>query len=127
MVFARFGKGCVMVALVLTTGAHWAALQTVAWTAMLADNLRTHSIAQAVCCTFDGRHPCCLCKVVAAGKKSEKKNEFTLQTLKLEFPPSPENFILVAPSDFRLLPVTNSFAESLTFRPPTPPPRSLFA
>jgi hypothetical protein len=126
-VFARFGKGCVIAALVVTTGAHWAALQTVAWTTMLADNLRTHSLTEAVTCTFDGRHPCCLCKAIAAGKKSEKKNEFTLQTQKLEFPPSPENFVFVAPSQFELLPLANAFAEGLTFQPPTPPPRNLFA
>jgi hypothetical protein len=125
-VFARFGKFCVIVALVLTTGAHWAVLQTVAWTTMLAGNLRTHPVCEAVTCTFDGQHPCCLCKAIAAGKKSEKKTEFTLQAQKLEFPPSPENFTLVAPSYFQLLPQTNIFAVSLTFRPPTPPPRNLF-
>ena len=51
--FARFGKCCVIVALVLTTGAHWAVLQTVAWTTMLATNLRTHSVAEAVTRTFE--------------------------------------------------------------------------
>jgi len=126
-VFAQFGRFCVIVALVLTTGAHWAALQTVAWTTMLADHLRTDSLSEAVTRTFDGRHPCSLCKAIAAGKKSEKKNEFTLQTQKLEFPPSPKNFVLVAPSCFRLLPQTDTFAESLVFQPPVPPPRNLFA
>ena len=127
VVFARFGKGFVIVALVVSTGAHWAALQTVAWTTMLADNLRTHSLVEAVTCTFDGQHPCCLCKAIAAGKKSEKKNEFTLQTQKLEYPPSPENLVLVAPSQFQLLLQTNLAAESRSFPPLTPPPRNLFA
>jgi len=126
-VFARIGKCCVVVALVAMTGAHWAALQTVAWTTMLAENLRTDSFTEAVTRTFDGKHPCALCKAITAGKKAEKKNEFTLQTQKLEFPPSPENFALVAPSHFQLLPLANAFAESLPFRPPTPPPRNLFA
>jgi len=125
-VFARFGKGCVIVALVLTTGAHWVALQTVAWTTMLADNLRTDSFAEAVTHTFDGKHPCCLCKAIAAGKKSEKKNEFTPQTQKLEFPPSPENFVFVAPGWLELLPQAITFADSLTQTPPTPPPRGFF-
>ena len=69
-------------------GAHWALLQTVAWTTMLADNLRTHSLSESVARTFDGKYPCPICKAIAAGKKSEKKNEFTLQTQKLEFPPA---------------------------------------
>ena len=125
--FARFSKGCVIVALVASTGAHWAALQTVAWTTMLADNLRTHSVTEAVACTFDGRHPCCLCKAIAAGKKSQTKTEFPLALQKLEFPLSPEDFVLVAPSRYQLLPPVNIFAESLTFQPPTPPPRAIFA
>jgi len=125
--FVRFGKICVILALVAATNAHWAVLQSVAWTTMLADNLCTHSVAEAVTHTFDGRHPCCLCKAIAAGKKSEKKSEFTLQTQKFEYPPSQKNFILAAPSHFRLLPQVNTFAESVALRPPTPPPRRFVA
>jgi hypothetical protein len=108
-------------------GAHWALLQTVAWTTMLADNLRTQSVKEAVTETFDGNHPCPLCKAIAAGKQSEKKTEFTLQTQKLEFPPVKESPILFAPSAFQLLPQANFFTESLTQKPLTPPPRGFFA
>jgi len=124
-VFARLGKLFVIFALVAATNAHWAFLQSVAWTKMLADNLRTHSVTEAVTHTFDGQHPCCLCKAIAAGKKSEKKTEFTLPTQKFECPPSPEDFTLVAPSQFQLLPQPDTFAVSLTFQPPVPPPRGL--
>ena len=79
---ARFGKFIVVVALVTTTGLHWAMLQSVAWTTMLADNLRTQSLTEAVTHTFDGKHPCCLCKAIAAGKKSEQKKEFTAPNCK---------------------------------------------
>ena len=124
--FARFGKSCVIVALVATTGAHWAVLQSVAWATMLAENLRTSSLTEAVAHTFDGQHPCALCKAVAAGKKSEKKSEFTPQLKKLEFPPAAETIVLVAPSRFELLPLANAFAEALAFQPPSPPPRGIF-
>lgn len=123
---ARFSKFLVVVALVATTGLHWAVLQSVAWTTMLANNLRTQSLAEAVTHTFDGRHPCCLCKTIAAAKRSGKKTEFILQIPKIEFPPLPDNMVLAAPSRFQLLPLTNSSAESLAVRPPTPPPRGLF-
>jgi len=126
-VFKRFGKIFVMVALIATTGMHWAVLQSVAWTTMLADNLRTHSLSESVVRTFDGKYPCPICKAIAAAKKSEKKSEFAVQTQKLEFPPSKENPVLVAPSNFQLLPQLNFFAESLNQKPLTPPPRSLFA
>ena len=82
-VFVRFGKVCVIMALIATTGAHWAALQSVAWTTMLADNLRTHSLSESVSRTFDGNYPCPICRAIAAAKQSEKKSEFTAQTQKL--------------------------------------------
>ena len=125
--FVRFGKIFVMVALIAATGAHWALLQSVAWTTMLADNLRTHSLSESVSRTFDGKHPCPICRAIAAAKKSEKKSEFTAQTQKLEFPPAKENFVLIAPSHFQLLPVANAFAESLLQQPLTPPPRGFLA
>ncbi|HZQ47808.1 MAG TPA: hypothetical protein VFC07_12390, partial [Verrucomicrobiae bacterium] len=116
----------VVVALVAMLGAHWMLLQTVAWTTMLADNLHSSSFHDAVAKTFDGKHPCRLCKAVAAGKKSEQKSEFTPQVQKLEFPPAKENPILIAPPSFQLLPESDSFAESSPPQPPTPPPRQAF-
>jgi hypothetical protein len=127
-VLVRLGKCFVVISLVTMLGAHWALLQTVAWTAMFADNLRTHSLSESVARTFDGKHPCPICKAVAAGKKSEKKSEFTLQTQKLEFPPVKDNPVLILPSSFRLLPMpADLLAESLIQKPLTPPPRGFFA
>jgi len=125
-VIVRFGKIAVVFALIATLGAHWALLQTVAWTTMLANNLCSQPLSEAVAHTFDGQHPCPLCKAIAAGKKSEKKNEFTAPTPKLEFPPARENPVLITPSSFHLLPLANSFADSLAQKPPTPPPRGFF-
>ncbi len=116
----------VMVVLIASTGAHWAVLQSVAWTTMLANNLCTRSLSESVARTFDGKFPCPICKAIAAAKKSEKKNEFTLQTQKLEFPPAKENPVLVAPSNFQLVPQLNFFAESLIQKPLLPPPRGFF-
>jgi hypothetical protein len=125
-VFARIGKFFFVLTLVATLGAHWALLQTVAWTTMLADNLCTHSVKEAVTETFDGNHPCPLCKAIAAGKQSEKKTDFSFQSQKLEFPPLKENFVLIAPSQFQLLPQENSFAKSLFQKPLLQPPRQFF-
>src|SRR5208283_3619426 len=50
--FLRFGKAMVAVALVLTLGGHWALLQTMAWTTMLAGNLQSRSLHEAVTQTF---------------------------------------------------------------------------
>ena len=121
-----FGKFLVVVALVAMLGAHWALLQTVAWTTMLADNFQTQSLATAMMHTFDGKHPCCLCKAIAAAKQSEKKNSFSFQSQKLEFPPLKDQFVLIAPSQFQLLPQNISFTKSLAQKPLLQPPRGFF-
>jgi hypothetical protein len=123
-VFARCGKVLVVTALVLTTGLHWAALQTVAWTTMFASNLRTDSFSCAVSKTFDGEHPCCLCKAIAAARKEQKKSEAIASALKFEFPPVAKKAILFPPAQFDILPLKDTFAESLPAKPPVPPPRS---
>jgi hypothetical protein len=125
-VFVRIGKICLVLALMATLGAHWALLQSVAWTTMLADNLESSSFHDAVTMTFDGQHPCPICKAIAEAKKSEKKSEAVTTTLKLEFPPVNENFVLIAPSQFELLPLENSSAKSSAQKPLLQPPRGFF-
>lgn len=122
-VLERCGKFLVIAVLVLTTGAHWAALQTVAWAAMLASNLRSDTLSSAVSKTLDGQHPCCLCKAIAAAKKSGQKSEAIASALKMEFPPAAEHIVLIAPSGFRLLPQIHFATWALTHEPPVPPPR----
>ena len=123
----RLGKVLVVFALVTTLGAHWALLQTVAWTTMLASNLESTSLHDAMAKTFDGMHPCCLCKAIAAGKKSQEKNQFTVEKQRLEFPPLQGSFVLTAPPRLDLFPRENSFAKSFFPQPATPPPRAFFA
>lgn len=123
--FERCGKVLVVMALVLTTGLHWAALQTVAWTTMLASNLCDDSFSQAVIKTFDGLHPCCLCKAIAAAKKSEKKSAAVSPVMKLEFPPAAGPLVLIPPPKFQPPPLPDILAESLALKPPVPPPRTL--
>jgi hypothetical protein len=125
-VLVRLGKFFVVFTLVTMLGGQWTMLQSIAWVGMIANYSENGTFKEALVKTFDGKHPCCLCKAIAAGKKSEKKNEFTMQMQKLEFPPAKENFVLIAPSQFHLFPLVNSFADSLIQKPPTPPPRGLF-
>lgn len=125
--FARLAKWCLVAALVLTTGVQWAALQTVAWTTMLASNLRSDSLTQAVAKTFDGDHPCPLCKAIAAAKKSGNKAEILTPVIKLEFPPVPAVFVFLAPPPVSAFSRAEIFASPLSLQPPVPPPRGCFA
>lgn len=121
--FVRFGKIFLIIALVTTLGAHWAVLQTVAWTTMLAENLQSTSLQDAMTKTFDGQHPCPLCRAIAAGKKSEQKTEFLFPSQKMEFPPLKDNFTLIAPAKFDFLPLEDFFANALAQKPLLQPPR----
>jgi len=125
-VFARFGKYLVVIVLVLSTGLHWAALQTVAWTTMLAANLSSQqSLTEAVSETFDGKHLCPLCRAIAAAKKSEKKDNAPALKLKMEYPPVAHALVLLVPRMFKTFQADSRFADSLATKPPLPPPRSL--
>lgn len=59
--------------LVLSLGLHWAVLQTVAWTGMLVSYTRDNGLSRAISMTFDGRHPCALCKVVQQGQAGDQQ------------------------------------------------------
>jgi hypothetical protein len=125
-VLLRLGKVLVVFALISTLSAHWALLQTVAWTTMFAGNLQSGSLRAAMTKTFDGQHPCCLCKAIAAAKKTEQKNQAVGQDLKLDLLLAQENPVLIAPSRLELFPRKDLSAESVSLKPLTPPPRSFF-
>ena len=61
------------VALFMVAGGHWAMLQSVAWAGMVKDFSRTGSLTEAVSKTFDGKHPCAMCKKIASAKAHEEK------------------------------------------------------
>jgi hypothetical protein len=124
-VLSKLGKVLVVFTLVAVLSAHWALLQTVAWTTMLAGNLESCSFHDAVARTFDGQHPCPLCKAIAAAKKSEQKNQINFEKQKLDFPPVPGSMVLIAPPRIEI-PSPDIFAASIPHKPPTPPPRGSF-
>lgn len=121
--FRGLGHVLLIAALLAATGTHWAVLQSVAWTTMLAGNLRTDSFAEAVHKTFDGQHPCCLCKRISDGKKSEKKAEFPVSLKKFEFDSRRTTFVFCRPQAFTLLAGECFSMRELAHQPPTPPPR----
>lgn len=130
-VFARFGHVLLMIALVCASGGHWAVLQSIAWSSMLAGNLRSGSLAVAVEHTFDGDHPCPLCRKISEGRKSHKSPEFVTPLAKFEFP-EPCSCAVGTPvwhllrQDARRLPASDRIAALWTRATPAPPPRGTF-
>jgi hypothetical protein len=72
-VLVKVSRWAVVGMLSLTLGLHWTVLQSVAWAAMIVTYSRQGTLREAVARTFDGNHPCPLCKLVRAGKSTENK------------------------------------------------------
>lgn len=110
--------------LTLTLGLHWAVLQSVAWAGMTISYSRTVGLNEALVKTFDGHHPCRLCRLVKEGKKAEKHNEAQELATKIELffaaTATPLYSVQLAPLTSRgnLLPADRNDT------PPLPPPRS---
>jgi len=69
-------------ALFLSAGGHLALQQGVAWATMIRDYSRTGSVTAAVEKTFDGKHPCPLCKKIAAQRSHDEKAPATVKAEK---------------------------------------------
>jgi hypothetical protein len=124
--------GCAMMALslFLVAGGHWAMLQGVAWVTMVHDFSRGGSLTQAVEKTFDGKHPCAMCKKIAKAKNSEASGEKAPVTVKMD---KKAEVFVKAPGSELPTPVSRSFAygpapfvsiPELCFAPPVPVPIS---
>ena len=82
---SRLPKIALVVALAISIGRHCGFLQTLAWGGMVVKYSQDAPFKDAVVMTFDGKHPCTLCKQIAQGKRSEKKSEFPPTSKKFEF------------------------------------------
>ncbi|MBX7207016.1 MAG: hypothetical protein K1X78_01785 [Verrucomicrobiaceae bacterium] len=114
-------------ALVLSLGLHWTLVQSAAWVSMVVTYSKDATIGEALEKTFDGAHPCPLCKMVDAGARSDRDNKskqskagaikkiemalVVVETLVLPKPAVPE------------CPVTADRAVKRSEVPPVPPPR----
>jgi hypothetical protein len=122
---SRLPRLAIVVALACSIGLHWGFLQAVAWVGMLVNYSQDAPFEEAVVKTFDGKHPCALCKQIAQGKRSEKKSEAPAAGKKFEFSYSVAAFVFAAPSDYWEICWPEDSAASLVLAPPVPPPRQL--
>lgn len=113
--------------LVLSLGLHWAFLQSVAWVSMIVSYSHEASFSEAVSKTFDGKHPCCMCKAIQKARAEQKQKEqkqnakpgskidlgLVYQAAFLNFPSAGERFSSA-----------NSEALVRAYAPPKPRPRT---
>jgi len=123
VVSSRLLKWLALVTLIFVLGAHWAILQSVAWVTMVAGYSQAEPISEALVKTFDGKHPCPLCKFVAKGKNSERKQETQKLLTKFDFFLSSSPLVLFPPARDPLHVAHPRSADPCSQSPPTPPPR----
>jgi hypothetical protein len=124
---AQIGRFVVAIALCASMGGQWVAMQSIAWTTMVVGYSQHCSFGQAIVQTFDGEHPCDLCKGINKARGEEKKQDSQSPATKTDLICTIRRVVLVPP--FTSL----TFAQlitSLTYgfqQPPSPPPRVQFA
>ncbi len=124
-VFRRLARLLLILTLACSIGLHWSFLQSIAWIGMVVKYSQDATVAQALTKTFDGNHPCALCKAIAKGKKSEKNSDSITPEKKLEFAYAGAVFVFSAPTGFWKLAPFVQRPWSLDHTPLTPPPRTL--
>lgn len=121
-------KGVAVGMLLLLTGGHWGLLQVAAWTRMAIVYSRSAPIQTALAQTFDGRHPCALCRMISASRSASRQAELRPAV-------TPRDTLFVESCTLRLpdppgAQITWTAAASYPLRsdpPPVPPPRSRHA
>lgn len=120
----RWSSSLAVVLLSLTLGWHWLALQSIAWASMLIERTGESSFSVAWTTTFDGQHPCRICKAVAEGQSDETRTTSTVSVHMLEAAaPTTLAVVISAP---RVEPVAlraHPDPKSRADRPILPPPR----
>jgi hypothetical protein len=114
----------ITILLTVSVGGHWVLLQSVGWVTMVLDYSKDAPLAVAVAKTFDGKHPCKICKLVKNGRQNEQKPDVIKPKFKLD------SCLLAHSLNFESSPAV---AEHISFRsiafhsfgdsPPVPPPR----
>jgi hypothetical protein len=82
-------------------------------------------LREALVKTFDGKHPCALCKEIAKDRRSEKKTDSSPPIRKLEFSYSPAAFVFAAPSYYWETSWPQQAWAAHAQAPPVPPPKQL--
>jgi len=119
----RLLKWVAVIALVTSVGGHWAILQGVAWTTMVARFSQTMPLTQALANTLDGQHPCKLCLAVKQGQQEERKESKLKPLEQLLLFIELRAMTLLAPATIDPVFVFREHSSLRSEEPPYPPPR----
>jgi hypothetical protein len=121
---SRLSRILIVLVLLASVGGHWMLLQSVAWTRMIVERSRAASFTEAVQTTFDGAHPCSLCKRIAEGRQGEKQPAKAPVAAKIDLLLERRIVTLLPPSERIKFSMETRAGLARTERPPVPPPRA---
>ena len=114
-----------LLAIFISAGAHWAVLQSFAYTRMLVEFAEQESWGTAVKKAFDERYACSLCPKIRDGFNQEQKEPSTLgEMYQPEFLLDSNDWILFTPVAFGEVICVPSQYVDFSKAPPKPPPRA---
>ena len=109
-------------AVFLLSQGHFLVWQGFAWARMLQDFTQRETLSQAVVKTFDGRHPCSICRQIERTRQ-DRPAEVPVQLLKLDSIASTPAMGFFAPGRADWPPATQRFSRTEPAAPDSPPPR----
>jgi hypothetical protein len=120
----HLGRSLALAAVFTICGGHWIVLQGIAWGEMLVTALQGKTLVTAISQTFDGNHPCSICKSIQHDTAKQKRPEVQSSVAKLIF-------ILDRPQDWfppvaigARLPIKQLVGFVRNEAPSVPPPQS---
>jgi hypothetical protein len=105
------------------TGGQWLLLQSVAWVHMVRDFSQSQTLCQALSKTFDGNHPCPLCRFIQKEKSAQSSAKTFISFQKNPFLAVPFAVLSVIFLYLSSAPSFQSTLSSLLSPPPSPPPK----
>jgi hypothetical protein len=122
---SRIGILFCSLALLQILGGHWAFLQTGAWIGMAVQYSQQVGLKAGLAQTFDGEHPCSVCKAIQNGQKQEQKKAPLLQTeLKKDYLADWDRFQVHQGWTTMKYSGSAEQLQGVAFEPAVPPPRS---
>jgi hypothetical protein len=124
----RLAKALLIAVLLISISAPWAILQSAAWLGMaVAYSVEEGSVGEGLSMTFDGEHPCPLCKFVKAetSKEGNSKQESSVNqpSLKQHLFVQTNDLILTPPAGRKIPAAENQIPLRRANVPSLPPPR----
>ena len=122
-----FGIAAIIAVIFMSsTGSYQFVFQGFAWVKMISQFSKTEAPLQVLIKTFDGKHPCSICKKIS---RTHSKDQAPQISPAQKFDPafiSAEGVLTVPDFARRSFFITSQSLILRGIRPPTPPPRSSF-